>query len=657
MWNMNGRIWKYILLFVFCFFCIASSVLAQSSPQTSPNSPNSPTPTAPNSPIPSALPDSTSPAKLGRLIQVLHSDQGTISPTNKVLRGHVRLQQDQTYIEADEVTDEFAKAEIYLTGNVKIVKDNDILVAQKVVYNTTTKVATAVGNSLVSNAKTKVRAPSALYYTQEHRIVFNQGVNVQDSTLTITARSGEYFTNTKQGTFAGNVEVHDGKTVLSSNSATYNTDTKYGTFTGNVVIRDGKTILKSTTAEYSTQLRSGLFKEPMTIIDGKTTINAQRGEYNTRDGEGKFYDGVTLQDSTMTLKSKDGLYYRETQTSFFFGHVVLNHPDFYLEADTLTHFRQTEKTLAKGNVFIERIAKSDSTDRSRTFLFGRQLDHDNRQKITIMTGNPFAFQLKPKDNSESKSAKMDTLMIRAQRLESAGQEQVQTLKADHNVRLWRNNFAAKMDSLIYIKEKQAPDAPNSAQNKSTQNKSEQNKNVQPKSAQTPKEMLYLFKSPMAWVDNNQITGDTMQVRIRDGKTDSLLVRGNAFIAQFDSSLAKINQLKGQRIIGHFEKDSLRTLYVAPQAEALFFQKNDKGTLDKGVEMVANWILMSFRQGKLAEMNAYKPEGKIYDVDIFPDPFQLKGFNWLPEQRPKKPDFPLSPSMKQRIQMRLATPLK
>ena len=509
---------------------------------------------------------------IGRVVQVLNADRAEGSTTGRTLMGNVRLQQGNTYLWAQSVQESFASDLISLSGAVRLVQNGDTLTARKIVYNTRSKQAVASGDLRLSNGKTRIFTDTATYDAEIKLVHFTVGARIVDSTTVITARKGVFSNEDKWGRFESDVRLVDGKTVLTAIKGSYNTTFRWGEFEGN----------------------------------------------------------VQLADSSVTLAAQKGVYYRDLKEALFFGNVRIQHPDFYMEADSLTSNRKSDTAFARGHVFMQRIEKTKDgrpDSLSHTFLFGRQMYHQNKIRYTWVQGKPLVVQLK----TDPQTAKTDTLFMASRKLEVRQfPDDSQQMNAFGGVTMWRGSFSAKADSVAYLKPKPLAGTPS-------------------------QDRIRLFRKPIVWAEGSQITGDTLRLHLREGKPDSLFVDGNAFVARMDSLIQKINQLSGKKMVGQFEQDSLRTLFIQPQAELIYFTKDDQKALSNGIRMQSQNMRLTFQKGELSGMDAVKPQGSVYDIGILPEPFQLQGFLWLPDQRPEKSDFNLLLEDWARIQARLQAP--
>ena len=131
----------------------------------------------------------------------------------------------------------------------------------------------------------------------------------------------------------------------------------------------------------------------------------------------------------------------------------------------------------------------------------------------------------------------------------------------------------------------------------------------------------------------------MRVVGREGRIDTLLVTGRAFLAQRDTLLDRIRQLRGERLVGVFAQDSLRTLTATPEAELIYFNRNDRDEPDGAVRTAADRVTLRFAGEALDRVEAVGGvQGTYYAEHLVPSPFALEGFRWAPEERPRRADL-------------------
>ncbi len=414
----------------------------------------------------------------------------------------------------------------------------------------------------------------------------------------------------------GNVRVRQDSTFLSSHRARQYTVQQTFLFTGSVLIVEKGDSLRADTVFYDKRTKVGRARGRVYLTDGDVQVRAPSGVYFVREKRARFEEGLTLVDSLAQLTSRHGTYWSDDKRAALDGAVQLRAERSYLEADSLTYFRETEVSVARSNVFIERLggeAEADST--LRTLLFGAYAYNDDEAGYSRVEGRPLLLQLR----QDTTGAEADTLLIRAARLESIQQDSLQRLVAVDSVRIWKHDFAALADSVVYERFDASADT----------------LEADALDAGRPEETR-LFGQPVVWVGQAQVSGDSIRVQGRGGDIDSLFVRHGAFVARRDTLTNRIQQLRGQHLVGVFEQDSTRTFTVGPNAEAIYFQRNDEDQPDGGLKASGDQAVFHFRGDDPRDIVfTGDPQGTYYAEDLLPTPFQLDGFRWTPERRPTR----------------------
>ena len=465
--------------------------------------------------------------------------------------------------------------------------------------------------------------------------------------------------------YIGSVEGTQDSTYLSADWAKRFIAREQVLLTGNVLIVDKGDSLYADTVFYDELNKIGRAQGNVRLSDGEVVALAPSGLYFIDEKRARFSKGLRLVDSTAEITGRTGTYWTEEKHAELEGNVQLQAERTYLEADSLTYFRETEVSLARGNVFIERIGgeNEDAADSTmRTLLFSQWAFNDEPAGFSRIRGRPLLVQLR----QDSVGAEVDTLIIRALHLEAVDKDSLRRLTAIDSVQIWQPDLAAVADSVIYERIKLPIQIPNTvspadsiqvdsmqvdsmqvdlAQTDSTQTGSVQATSALPDSARAGPalpdsaaqqiEETRLYRGPMLWVGDAQISGDTIRVRGQGGEVDSLFVRQSAFVAQQDTVLARINQVRGQNITAFFEDDSTRIFVVGPNAETIYFQRDDEDRPDGGIQVSGDQAIFRFRGDDPQDIKFGEHQGVYYPERALPTPFQLEGFRWVPDQRPTK----------------------
>ncbi len=448
-------------------------------------------------------------------------------------------------------------------------------------------------------------------YAQEADSAGAQEVDVRADLLEGGEEQGERIRR-----LIGNVRLQQEGTRLRARRAVQFPERREILFTGDVLVIERGDTLRADTVLYNSRDKTGHARGGLRLSDGDVLLEAPSGLYFTRAKRARFSEGVTLTDRAAVLTSLAGEYFSDEKRADFYGDVVLVEDNASLRADTVTYHRETDISLARGNVFVERVDTTGQTDKKRqlvrSLLFGDRAYNEDSTGYSRMEGAPLLLRIR-----EDSTAAPDTLMVRARVIESSRRDSLERLVAIDAVRMLHGDLAAAADSVVYDRVTMAGG---------------DGENVQ-------HTVAWLFDRPFAWFEDNQASGDTLQIVGRGETIDSLRVLGNAFAAREDSATGRVHQLRGKHIAASFERDSLRTLAASPQAEAIHFRTSEEGLSEGAVHMSADRIAISFRAGDIDRLEAIRdPEGVYYSEDILPDSLALDGFSWRPEQRPLKREF-------------------
>ena len=421
----------------------------------------------------------------------------------------------------------------------------------------------------------------------------------------------------------GSVRIESGDVTLWAPRVTYDSNAKEASAEGDVRIEDEETVLLSPSARYLTRTEQAVFEEGGRLLHDGAELTAPRGTYDAQRNMATFADGVQLHDSTAVLTSERGTYDTEAERANFAGVVRLRQRGVRLYADSLVHFRELEQSEAFGQVVVERLGDADEEadggetpdSTRRTLLFGALALHDAQARTSQVEGtaesDPLLVQLRMDSTGVT-----DTTLVRARRFDALQRDSLggtlTRIVGVGDIQLVRPSMAARADSVVFVRLESSDST----------------------AAVVDRLTLFGEARPSIWFDEAQITGDTLIAYARAESLDSLDVLGNAFVAQLDTTLGRVRQMRGRQMQARFARDSLRALAIWPNAEAIYFRATDDGLLDGADRLSADSLTFLFRDDELRELRGTSGiEGVAYGPQIIPDPFQLQGYIYTPERRP------------------------
>lgn len=354
---------------------------------------------------------------------------------------------------------------------------------------------------------------------------------------------------------------------------------------------------------YDRNTKIGRATGAVRLGDGEVVVTAPEGDYDTREKRADFRAGVTLVDSVSVLTSLGGSYWTEDKRAEFAGDVRLKGDSLDVASDSLTYLRETRTSTARGRVVIRRLA-ADGVN----WIFGRRAHNEEDSGTSAIDGDVMLFTIR------TDSTEVDTLMLSAGRLRSTRADSLDRYVAADSVRLWRDEFAAVADSVDFLR---------FAAVDSTDGRS----------------VSRLLGSPITWFRSTQIDGDTLVVIGRGEAIDTLLVNSDAFVARTDSSSGRLQQLRGSRLVGVFRSDSLRSVEVFGQAEALHWMTKTEEREGGALKVSADRIRITLDGDDVTDLGVYDGvEGAWYAADLVSQATDLEGLAWAPGRRPDPRPF-------------------
>jgi hypothetical protein len=146
----------------------------------------------------------------------------------------------------------------------------------------------------------------------------------------------------------------------------------------------------------------------------------------------------------------------------------------------------------------------------------------------------------------------------------------------------------------------------------------------------------LFRDPIVWASNSQITGDTIYLFTKDKKAERMYVFENSMVInKSDSNM--YNQISGKTLNGYFKDgaiDYMRT--KGAPAQSIYFAKDDNGALVGVNNASGNIIDMRFENKELKKVVFINDvSGTMFPYKQTPEEKkQLRSFKWLDSKRPK-----------------------
>lgn len=142
---------------------------------------------------------------------------------------------------------------------------------------------------------------------------------------------------------------------------------------------------------------------------------------------------------------------------------------------------------------------------------------------------------------------------------------------------------------------------------------------------------------MMWTQNSQLSGDTIDLQMKNKKMDNMDIYYNSFIVNVDKSDSlHFNQVGGKKMRGFFKKNKLELMYVDGNAESIYYSRDSTTNKIDGMQRsLSSRMRIRFKNNKTTNLAFLsKPDIRYGPVEKFTeDDRLLKGFLWKPKERP------------------------
>lgn len=480
-------------------------------------------------------------------------------------------------------------------------------------------------------------------------ILISANLQAQKRTRVILKQADDLLIDKK---FGPNVQRLLGNVILKHDSTWFYCDSAYlnnkaNTFDayGHVHINVNDTLdIFGDSLNYDGKTRIGEIHENVRLIDKKATLTTDHLKFNRKTGIAYYHTGGTIVSEDNTLTSRIGYYYTWTEQFFFKEDVVLVNPDYVMNSDTLVYHTITEIAFFHGPTTIvgeedhiytekgwyntdidkahltknptlthnEQIIEGDSIYYDGASEFGEAFSNvvltDTLQDVIVMghyaqfdrqvgyayvTDSTVAIMI---DRTDSLFLHADTLKIFT---DSTGQ--AEKMHAYYKVKFFREDLQGMCDSLTYT---------------------------------IADSTLSLYKDPVLWSDQNQLTSDSIKIVYANKEIDSLVLYSNCFIASQDDSTT-FNQIKGKNMVGYFSSNGLYKITVSGNSQTIYFVREENGTLI-GINKVTSSKMLIFIEDNDLKTITYidMPKATLYPEEEVPEnELRLKGFKWIEGRRP------------------------
>ncbi|MBX9735132.1 MAG: hypothetical protein K2X37_13840 [Chitinophagaceae bacterium] len=479
---------------------------------------------------------------------------------------------------------------VSLAGNVKVQQGKTFFYADSAVLNRSLNMLEAFGNVHINDADSvHTYAQYLKYLGKEKKAFLKNKVRLTDGKGTLTTEELEYDVTIKIGTYLKGGKLVSKKSTLTSTEGYYYGDTKDVIFKRKVLMIDPDTKITTDTLQYNTSTELTTFTAPTIIynIKDKRTIRTREGFYDMRNKKAELYKRSVIEDSSSTFTADDMAFDDSTGLGEFRGNAVYRTKDategFDMIANNIKTNKKKNALVATQKPLLIIKQKADTIYITADTLYSAKLSDLKKQRKVVQVRDSLLPHPIVKKGEEDSTDKF--------------------FEAYYNVRIFSDSLQAGGDSLFYSLEDS---------------------------------VFRLFKSPVVWANNNQITGDTIYLYLKKKKPERLYVFENALAINRVDSADYFNQLKGRTINALFTDGQITSMRAKGNAENVYYAQDDYKKFVGVNKSAADVIDIFFDDNKPKRVVFLRNlDGMTYPMrQVNHDELRLRGFKWLSEKRPK-----------------------
>ncbi len=398
---------------------------------------------------------------------------------------------------------------------------------------------------------------------------------------------------------------------------------------------------------YKGNTRTTEVRNNVVLLDRETQLKTNHIDYDLTTDIGYYLGGGDIDNGDNNIKSLQGYYYAKDKMVFFKDSVIVTNPEYIMYSDTLKYNTETEvayflgptKIVAEENIIFcengwydtrnnisrfsrnasfhteNRILKGDSLYYERETGFGQGIKNveliDSAQNIVLL-GDHAIYHEKTGDAVLTQKAVMiqidnlDSLFVHADTLKLVEDTipDKRIIRAYRHVKIYRHDFQAKCDSLVYTDADSA---------------------------------FHFYGEPVLWSDENQLTAEFITIYTNDKKLDKIELTNTAFIISMEDE-TRFNQVKGRDMLGFFDNNELTRIEVDGNGQTVYFARENEEIIGLNKATSANLVI--YLKDRKFERILFlgNPDATYYPIEkITTSESQLDNFKWFGEYRPESRD--------------------
>lgn len=430
---------------------------------------------------------------------------------------------------------------------------------------------------------------SAYFYDTNNSFDAFGHVKVIDKNSTMTSDKMFYDGNTTLMKIRNNVVVNNEGTMLSTNSLDFVRNKNYGYYVGGGKIVDPEYELTSQKGYYYPDTKTYFFKTNVVLTSPDYVIKSDSLQFNNETGKVVLIGPSVVQEKDYTIYTSNAWINKQTKVGRLYDYSVIVSKDGQrMTADSIHYDMNIEYAKAYHNIDIQ-----DSSQK----VIGRGNFAEFWKKSPskgYITDRAYVI-----DYSEEDSLFLAADTIYGLEIDSSRSE----VRAYSHVKFYRDDMQGKCDSMVYS---------------------------------SHDSILTMYGTPVLWSEESQLTGDKINIYMKDQKPEHIHITRNAMIVQYEDE-DMFNQLSGKESKAYLKNNKLSRVDMLGDAISIYYSKDERDALVGVNKARGNAMTIFMKSNKKVEKILMTPdsEGVLYPpLKVPEEEKRLSTFKWLEDQRPK-----------------------
>ena len=448
------------------------------------------------------------------------------------------------------------------------------------------------GNVEFSKSGTRMYCDSAYFYDGSNSLdAFGHVKMNQGDTLFVYADVLYYSGIDEIAQLRYNVKMENRDVTLFTDSLDYDMVENLGYYFEGGKIVDSKNELSSVYGQYEPDTKNAEFLFDVELLNEDYVLHTDTLHYNTNTHIADIVGRTTIVSDSSIIYSNKGWYNTDADNATLYNRsLVVGKNGQKLTGDTVFYDRAKGYGEAFGNMIL-----TDSVH--STILDGDYGYHNEIENRSFATGRARAREF----------SKQDTLYLHGDTIRTfLDVDSTRIMVACPRVRFYRVNIQGVCDSMSVVERDS---------------------------------MLNMYKHPVVWNTNRQITGNEINVHMNDSTVDYALLPDYGMMSEHIGEVY-YNQLAGKEIKAYFKDEELRQLDVNGNVQLIMYPMEDDSTYNKLVDAESSYMTILLKPKQEIEKISMWPEvtGNVTPLYLAKrSQYYLKGFSWYDAIRPKDAD--------------------